>query len=300
MAQRTPITIRLESFEGPLDLLLYLIQTHEFDISRISIGAITDQFVAYVRLMQELNFDVASDFLVMAATMLHWKSKALLPQENKAADTSVEIEAGLTQEELIRQLLEHQRFLAAGKDLSQLSYLGEDVFVRPNRKPPIEKIWKELDITNLATSYQDIIIRARKRTTILKKETVSLTDKIADFADRLEVGVPRNIRDLLSVIGTDSELVVTFLASLELSRLRKSRLHQEGVYQDIFLELMVSLRGFDMNMARGFDNPIAQTEAALATAPASLAESKIEIPEVDLSVLNTSLTSPSIEAGVSL
>src|SRR2546421_31911 len=85
MAYRVPITVRLESFEGPLDLLLYLIQSHELDITRVSIGRITDQYLAYVYLIQELNFDTASEFLVMAATLLHWKSKSLLPVEGDAA-----------------------------------------------------------------------------------------------------------------------------------------------------------------------------------------------------------------------
>src|SRR3954467_6243741 len=111
MASRLPITVRLESFEGPLDLLLYLIQSHELDISRISISRITDQYLAYVRLMQELCFDTASEFLVMAATLLHWKSKAILPQDPESAEASTQDEDGLmSQEELVRQLLEHQRF----------------------------------------------------------------------------------------------------------------------------------------------------------------------------------------------
>ncbi len=116
MANRIPITVRLNSFEGPLDLLLYLIQTHELDISRVSIGKITDQYLAYVRLMQELNFDTASEFLVMAATLVHWKSRALLPQENAQGQNGVSAEESpLTQEELILQLLQHQRFLEAGE-----------------------------------------------------------------------------------------------------------------------------------------------------------------------------------------
>jgi segregation and condensation protein A len=264
MAHRIPITVRLNSFEGPLDLLLYLIQSHEMDINRVSISSLTDQFVAYVRLMQELNFDTASEFLVMAATLLHWKSKALLPQEAKAGDQEEE-DVGFTQEELIRQLLEHQRFLAAGKDLLQLPWLGEDVFTRPNRRPPVERVWKEMDISTIALSYQDTLAKARKRTTILKKETVSITDKILEFNDRLKVGVPTNLMEVLSPLAEKPEIVVTFLASLELSRLRKLRLHQEGTYQAILLELLETLRGFDMNMARGFDNPIAQAEAQVQT-----------------------------------
>ncbi len=269
MAHRVPITVRLNSFEGPLDLLLYLIQSHEMDINRVSISAITDQFVAYVRLMQELNFDTASEFLVMAATLLHWKSKALLPQEEKPGEQDGDTDEGMTQEELIRQLLEHQRFLAAGKDLGQLPLLGDDVFTRPNRRPPVERVWKEMDISSLALSYQDTLAKARKRTTILKKETVSITDKILEFNDRLQIGVPKELKEVLSPLAERPELVVTFLASLELSRLKKMRLHQEGVYQAIYLELIETLRNFDLNMARGFDNPIAQAEAQVQQAAAA-------------------------------
>ena len=263
MANRVPITIRLDAFEGPLDLLLYLIQSHEMDISRISIGRITDQYLAYVRLMQELNFDIASEFLVMAATLLHWKSKWLLPQEKKDGAAASAEEGEMSQEDLIRQLLEHQRFRQAGEDLSQLRRLGEDVFTRPNRKPPVEKVWREMDITQLALGFQDMLVRARKRTTILKKETVSLEDKFNDFAERLEVGKLTELSKLLSAIPTRAEVVVTFLASLELSRLRKMKMHQDGTYQAIYVELLESLKGFNSQLASGFDH------LAEATGPSS-------------------------------
>lgn len=254
MANRVPITVRLESFEGPLDLLLYLIQSHELDISRVSIGKITDQYLAYVRLMQELNFDTASEFLVMAATLIHWKSKALLPQEEKAGTgTDADEEDQLSQEELIRQLLEHQRFLAAGEEIYQLPKLGDDVFTRPNKRPPIERIWKEMNITDIAIAYQDLVIRARKRTQILKKETISLSEKIVEFGEKLQIGKPTELRSLLSMIPSRQEIVVTFLASLELSRLKKMRLHQEKTYEEIYLELLESLRGFDPSLASGFE-----------------------------------------------
>ncbi|MBC7691169.1 MAG: segregation/condensation protein A [Methylotenera sp.] len=265
-----PITIRLESFEGPLDLLLYLIQSHELDISRISIGRITDQYLAYVRLMQELNFDIASEFLVMAATMLHWKSKSLLPQEPKVdALGNVIQDAEMSQEDLIRQLLEHQRFRQAGEDLTQLPRLGEDVFVRPNRKAPIDKIWKEMQITDLALSYQDMLTRARKRTQILRKETVSITDKIMDFASRLELGKMTEMRSLMSAVASKPEIVATFLASLELGRLKKMRLYQEEVYQAIYVELLESIQQFDLQMASGFDDVAQKVQDSVAAAHAS-------------------------------
>ncbi len=255
MAHRVPITVRLESFEGPLDLLLYLIQMHELDISKVSISKITDQYLVYVRLIQELNFDAASEFLVMAATLLHWKSKALLPQEDKlgALGPGAEDEV-MTQEDLVRQLLEHQRFLAAGESLSQLPLLGRDVFNRANSKPPIEKIWREMNISDLSMSYQDMLVRARKRTQILRKETVSLTDKIIEFGERLPLGKLVEMTTLLPEFPVRAEVVVTFLAGLELSRLKKMRLHQEGgAYSTIYLELLEVISNFDTSLASGFD-----------------------------------------------
>lgn len=254
MNQRLPITVRLESFEGPLDLLLYLIQSHELDISKISISRITNQYLAYILLMQELNFDIASEFLVMAATLVYWKSRALLPQENKSAlgDGSGE-EGVMTQEELIRQLLEHQRFLEAGENLLELPRLGEDFFTRANRKPPIERIWRDMNLSDLALAYQTSMVRARKRTQILIKETVSLSDKIMEFSQRLPLNQLIEMRSLLSDMPIRGEIVVTFLAALELSRLKKMRVHQETTYGSIYIELLEALQEFDLKLASGFD-----------------------------------------------
>ncbi len=255
MANRIPITVRLNSFEGPLDLLLYLIQTHELDISRVSIGKITDQYLAYVRFMQELNFDTASEFLVMAATLVHWKSRALLPQENGALQNGASAEdSPLTQEELIQQLLQHQRFLEAGENLAQLPLLGADVFSRANSKPPIEKIWREMNLSDLTLAYQETLMRARKRTQVLRKETVSITDKIMEFADKLPVNEMTELRTLLEAHCTRGDIVATFLAALELGRLKKMRLYQEGAYSEIFLELLESLKNFDVKLAQSFEN----------------------------------------------
>jgi len=263
MPHRVPITVRLESFEGPLDLLLYLIQTHELDISKVSISKITDQYLAYVRLIQELNFDTASEFLVMAATLLHWKSRALLPQEEKQDGSAQTPEdATFSQEDLVRQLLEHQRFLEAGENLIQLPLLGQDVFTRANSKPPIERIWREMNITDLTMAYQDMLIRSRKRTQVLRKETVSLTDKIIEFSDRIPLGKLVELKTFLPDAPSRGEIVVTFLAALELSRLKKMRLFQEQVYGDIYMELLEILKNFDTSLITGFD-PIRQTTGTL-------------------------------------
>lgn len=277
MAHHVPITVRSESFEGPLDLLLYLIQSHELDISKVSISQITDQYLAYVLLMQELNFDAASEFLVMAATLLHWKSKSLLPQDNKLDPQGLNGEDGpLSQEELIRQLLEHQRYLEAGQTLGQLPKLGEEVFSRANTKPPVHKIWKEMEITDLAMTYQEILIRARKRTQILKKETVSLADKIREFAKGLKFDEVVELRKFLSFAPSRPEIVVTFLATLELARLRKIKVFQEGTYTPIFLELLEDLTDFDSDMATGFDS----LQENLMKDPEPKPETSLEAPQL--------------------
>lgn len=263
MAQhhRVPITIRIDQFEGPLDLLLYLISSHELDVNEISISKITDQYLDYVRIMQELNFDIASEFLVMAATLIYWKSKAILPrdEEDQIEDLDEE-DLGPTPQDLLIQLMEHQRFLQAGDRLAELPRLNQDFFIRANKKPPIEKIWREMNISDLALSYQDTLSRSRKSRTLLKKETVSLSDRIMQLGDRLEIGKVTNMEDLMEVNPLKPEKVVTFLAALELSRLSMMKTYQDGTYQAIFVELLESLQSFNVRLATGFDHIQEQVE----------------------------------------
>lgn len=247
MATRLPLTVRVEQFEGPLDLLLYLIQSNELDVSKVSLGKITDQYLIYIEHMTEMNFDIASEFLVMAATLIVWKSRSLLPKEEDPNAVGDEDDV-ITQEELIRQILERKRFLEMANEWQGLPMLGDDVFTRPNRKPPIERVWRDMNISDMALSYQEMLIRARKRGQILKKETVSVAEKIYHFADRLEVGKLTEMRDMLSALPSKGEWVVTFLASLELARLKKLKVYQNQAYDPIFLELLESLKGINLSL----------------------------------------------------
>jgi len=270
MAQRLPLTIRLEQFEGPLDLLLFLIQDHELDISTVSLGKITDQYLSYIQHMIELNFDLASEFLVMAATLIVWKSKALLPKEEDP-NAVVEDDGMPTPEELIRQMLERKRFLETAQDFAQLPYLGDDVFTRPNKRPPIERVWREMNISDMALSYQEMLVRARKRSQILKKETVSVADKIYYFADRLEVGKLTEMKAMLTALPNKGEWVVTFLASLELARLKKLKVYQNLAYDPIYLELLENLKGINLSLMgdlQTFDNVIPPPPPAAVETPA--------------------------------
>ena len=193
-----PFTIRLEQFEGPLDLMLYLIQSQELDISGVSISKITDQYLQALKLMQEMDFDIASEFLLMAATLILWKSKALMPKEDDGQADASEIEVPLTQEELVQQLLMRQRYLEMAGRIGENPLLGHDVFTRPNKRPPIEKIWKEMNVSSIAMTYQDLLIREQRRArVVMKKETVSLSEKLKEFGNRL---TPKQITALETLI----------------------------------------------------------------------------------------------------
>lgn len=251
---KRPFNIRLEQFEGPLDLMLYLIQSQELDISTVSISRITDQYLNTLKLMQDMDFDVASEFLLMAATLILWKSKALMPKENEDEAPTEDSNLPLTQEELIRQLLIRQRYLEMAGQIAQFPVLGDDVFTRPNKRPPIEKIWREMNVTTIATTYQDLLIREQKRAHIvMKKETVSLQEKIIEFGRRLTPHQITALETMITDIGVRGEWVVGFLASLELSRLRKLKIHQEQAFDPIYIELLEEMIGFDTKQTSGFD-----------------------------------------------
>jgi segregation and condensation protein A len=249
-----PFNIRLEQFEGPLDLMLYLIQSQELDISSVSISKITDQYLHTLRMMQEMDFDIASEFLLMAATLILWKSKALMPKDEDPNAVQEEAEMPLTQEQLVQQLLMRQRYLEMAGQIALRPLLGDDVFSRPNKRPPVEKIWKEMNVSSIATTYQDLLIREQRRArVVMKKETVSLAEKLQEFGKRLTPKQVTALETLIADKNLKGEWVVGFLASLELSRLKKLNIYQEKTFDPIFIELLEALEDFDVSQASGFD-----------------------------------------------
>jgi len=250
----TSFKIRLEQFEGPLDLMLYLIQSQELDISTVSISQITNQYLHAIKLMQELDFDIASDFLVMAATLILWKSKALMPKDDEDQNALEDAEVPLTQEELVKQLLMRQRYLEAAGRLAGYPLLGDDVFAKPTKRPPVEKVWKSMNMSSLTTTYQDLLLREHKRARIvMKKETVSLQEKIQEFGRRLKLNELTQLDTLIADKAVRGEWVVGFLASLELSRLKQVVIHQAQVFDPIFIELVQEMINFDSKQTSGFD-----------------------------------------------
>ena len=231
--------VTLPSFEGPLDLLLHLIQKHELDIMDIPVSFVTEKYLAYINLMQELSIDVASEYLVMAATLAYIKSKSLLPDEPSTDDEGLEDEAGDPREELIRRLLEYQKYKQAAADLNDRGALGRDVFLRGTKAPeadgpaplaPVE-LWTLLDAFGKVLSRAKVDLQHE-----VSFDRMSITDRITQVMERLSGKGRCRFEDLFDGQRSKFDLIITFLALLEMTRLRMTRLYQTDPLSEIFIE----------------------------------------------------------------
>ena len=229
--------VKLEQFEGPLDLLLHLIKKHELNIHDIPIALITAQYLATIDLMQELNLDVAGDFLVMAATLIHIKSKMLLPRPETAA--GVEGEEEDPRDALVRRLLEHQKFKAAAGLLHEREQLRAAQWMRPDER--IAQIAGddyepelEVDLFSLLAAFQAVVQRAKLRPKMLvPPEQISVETRIDQLLARLSESEACGFEDLFSDAHDRAALIVTFLALLEMIRLKLVRVFQSGSFGPI-------------------------------------------------------------------
>jgi len=246
----------LPGFEGPFDLLLHLIQEHELDILNIPVAFVTEKYLQYLSLMQELNIDVASDYLVMAATLAHIKSRMLLPTPpaDEDADSDAELDP---RGDLIRRLLEYQKYKQVAEELAKRSVLGRDVFTRGAPPDMVEgpAPLASLGVFKLLEAFQRILAHAN---TVLDHqiefERLSITDRINQLVDKLTKGGRLAFDALFDGQRTRSELIVTFLALLEMTRLRLTNIHQDSALGPITIELAVT-EGDEIAAAMGRESP---------------------------------------------
>jgi segregation and condensation protein A len=236
--------VKLPMFEGPLDLLLHLVKKHELDILNIPIAFITEKYVAYIRLLDELNIDVASEYLLMAATLVHIKSRMLLPNSPAdESDESTEDADADPRAELVRRLLEYQKYKLAAEQLGSRNILGRDVFPRGSSEeiasgqPGLETV----SMFKLLEAFQAILERSSKtKDHHIDFERFSITEKISELMDRLRVEKKLVFHEIFPPDSNRAELIITFLAILEMTRLRLTRLIQDGPLMPIYIELLVS------------------------------------------------------------
>jgi segregation and condensation protein A len=234
-------------FEGPLDLLLHLIQQHELDILDIPISFVTEKFLLYLSVMRTLTIDVASEYLVMAATLAHIKSKMLLPSVPEGQEDGL---PGEEEEdpraELVRRLLEYQKYKAAAADLAERGTLGKDVFGRGSGEavPEGPAPFAQPGVFSLLDAFEKVL----KRTNVkLDHEVIfdriSITDRMNELSDKLNVRRAMRFEDLLAEPGraiTRFDIVITFLAILEMAKLRMIRVYQSDPLAPLHVELAVS------------------------------------------------------------
>ena len=233
--------VRLEIFEGPLDLLLHLIKKNEVSITDIPIASITEQYLATLELMETLSLDVAGEFLVMAATLIHIKSRMLLPA---GADEADEDEGDDPRDELVRRLLDYQRFKDAADELEQREMLSRDVFVRS--ATPAEEAaaptFRELSVFDLLSALRRVIDRLPKDVFHqVELEKITVREKMTLLLDILRTQGRIFFEELFNEAKTRMDVVVTFLAMLELVKVRAVRIFQEELTGPIIIEAAASM-----------------------------------------------------------
>ena len=228
--------VKLEVFEGPLDLLLYLIKKEELDIYDIPVAKITDQYLEYLELMQLLDLGIAGEFLVMAATLIHIKSKMLLPPDQVEGDDKEEADP---RAELVRRLLEYKKFKEAAVELHQMESHHKHFFARvgvtvPETKTPAPDEYFEASLFDLITAFTKVLKDIpREVFHQVVKDEFTVSEKIHDilhlFVDRQSMF----FADLFKKARNKIELITIFLALLELIRLKEVVVVQSATFADI-------------------------------------------------------------------
>jgi segregation and condensation protein A len=233
-SENAGITIHLDAFEGPLDLLLHLIKKEEVDIWNIPIAHITEQYLQYLEIMKDLNINVAGEWLMMAATLIFIKSRMLVPQEKTE---TAEEHADDPRTELFYQLLEHQKF----KNAAEMLYTREEVENAVWNKQPEEILEEGEEVVaatlfDLLRAFHEVVQRFEEtRVMEVQQENVTIEQKIEDIRQRFLVHDKLQFSQLFADIRSKRHLIVTFLALLELVRLREILLFQKKAFEEIYI-----------------------------------------------------------------
>ena len=230
--------VKLEVFEGPLDLLLYLIKRDEIDIYDIPIEHITKQYLSYLEAFKTLDLEVAGEFVVMAANLIYIKSRSLLPVSQQPPEEGAEEED--PRWELVRQLLEYKKFKDAAASLGEREALQSAIFNRLPETPELQQPDRpiaEVSIFDLINAFQKVLKRVSKTEDLREifEENYTVSDKI-EFVLKMTTGrVPLKFTELFADVASRTEIVVTFLALLELIRLKQIRVTQPEPFAEIEL-----------------------------------------------------------------
>lgn len=240
----------LEAFEGPLDLLMHLIEKEKVDIYDIPIAKITDQYIEYIRNMHNLDLDVTSEFLVMAATLLEIKSKMLLPVNN-LEDEQLEMEEIDPREELVKRLLEYKKFKLAAESLKVKGDTQSKVFFK--QKEELEEFMgqdslelEKVDFEVLLRIYSNILNKCIQETseielTEIQRDELTIEECMNDLIGIVKHKKKIKFDELFNETITRTKIVVLFLSVLELIKLKVIRVAQENNFGDILIKINESM-----------------------------------------------------------
>jgi segregation and condensation protein A len=262
----TSIQVKTDHFDGPLGLLLLLVEKEEMNIRELDLTKITKQYLDYLAQMRDLDFDIAGDYLFLASTLLLLKSKVCIAEEElKGLESEFGVE-GLnitSQSELIRRLEELQLYQKMGKKLWELDKKGHEIFVKPkvDRKAIVNSILTPMDLNSLTMTMVDFLFRQRRKYTVVKRDRLSIKEKLKFLKTNLKLGEQTTFDTLLEMNGKAEEgkdptdnIVITFISLLELSRLQRINVFQNEDRSTIYVNVVRSLEDFDVEQANGFED----------------------------------------------
>lgn len=262
----TSIQVKTDHFDGPLGLLLLLVEKEEMSLRDLDLTKITKQYLDYLAQMRDLNFDVAGDYLFLASTLLLLKSKVCIAEEEmKGLESEFGVE-GLhitSQSELIRRLEELKLYQKMSKKLWDLEKKGHEIFVKPkvDRKAIVNSILTPMDLNSLTMTMVDFLFRQRRKYTVIKRDRLSIKEKLKFLKENLKLGEQTTFDTLLEQNGqadtgsdqTDN-IVITFISLLELARLKRINVFQNEDRSTIYVNVVRSLEDFDVEQANGFED----------------------------------------------
>jgi segregation and condensation protein A len=238
------LNIRLDSFEGPLDLLLHLIDREEVDIYEVSVAKIADQYVSYIRQMQQLELEIASEFLVMASSLLAMKSRMLLPKPEEADFQLLDIdeESFDPEQELIRRLIEYKKYKSIASVLREKETERSQVFTRPAENLSVFIDQEEVNpvanisLFDLMNAFQEVLReKEMKPYKTIERDEISIEARMKQLIDRIRQATRLLFTQLFEADITKNQIIVTFLAILELMKKKQVFCEQDALFGDIWI-----------------------------------------------------------------
>jgi len=258
------LTIQLPKFEGPMALLLYLIRKEEMDIFDIKVHEITKQYLEFIKLMKELDLELAGEFISMASTLIHIKSRMLLPQYGENGEI---IEQEDPRKELVQRLLEYQKYQEASKNLYERNLLGRDVFARGIREKLDTKedeiVLEDNALFSLISAYRNAVRSIKKKIHQVAAKAQSIASRILEIKDRLPIGSRIGMSELIdSLTEKRRQVLITFLSLLELGKMGFVTLYQAETYQEIYIQATKPIETNVLDRVEEYDSMRADEVAA--------------------------------------